>query len=127
MNEVRVTTYVAIDGKEFTDFEECYLYELGMKRTDKVLRTLKLLNNKKEPITRWEADSKYVADDFGLAFYVSATSKTAVEYFNYVAEECGYEYLPGTGTWFYDDKTWKWKSVDKLMDFCAKIYKAFVE
>ena len=125
MNEVTTTTYIAIDGREFTDYDECFMYELGMRQTGKVLRTLKILDHDKKPITRWETESKYALEDFGHAFYVSATSEMAVDYFNDICEECGYVYIPGTGTWFYDEKEDEWESVDNLMKLCTSIYDAF--
>lgn len=78
--------YIAADGKEFDNEKDCREYE-----NTSMLKGIHCYNGSKQPITLSINDFR---SEFCSIYYVQAESKEALDHFNDISEDNGYEPIP---------------------------------
>ena len=109
--------YIADDGAEFEDEDECLDYERAMK-FDSIEKDITFWD---EHFRKLSIDNPELADD---AFYVKVDTEKAYDWFNNYLYEEGFTTLADcitprpklTGLYFYDSKNDVWKQLEGELD-----------
>lgn len=122
---IKIIKFIADDGKEFDDENECEEYELLLEGK-KVTNALHFYDNNHNPI---RYNTKF---DFGEVMYVEVLTGTASSFLRRLCDYQGFmcpcvdEYGYNlTGRFFYDDYKNEWKSLEKEqrnLDMIAEVF-----
>ena len=114
---VKITKYIALDGKEFNDAHMCADYEINLFIPNE--SELVLLN---ESLDVLPISPKNVCD----CEYMSIKSDKALKYVKMIGNEYGYAVPNKCGNFFYDNTSpsW-WSDVKKIFDDAMKLANAF--
>ena len=114
---VKVTKYIALDGKEFNDEDMCVDYEINLFIPDE--NELVLLN---ESLENLPISVKSVID----CEYISIRSDKALKYVEMIGEEYGCAVPDKCGSFFCDNTSpsW-WSDVKKIFNDAMKLANAF--
>lgn len=113
----RIIKYIASDGKEFSDADECMNYEINLFKPNEDELVLLDVSANVLPIS-----FQNVCD----CEYMSIKSHKALKYVEMIGEEYGYAVPDKCGNFFCDNTSpsW-WSDVKKIFDDALKIAKAF--
>lgn len=119
--------YIANDGKEFEDEEECFKYEQNLLYGDVIKNNeLQMFDYDKHETTKVEQ-----------CFYLKCDSIKACELFIELCDRFGAytpfiegtygngTYTVGIGTWYYDEDYDRWISLEDLEDKIKEIKEIF--
>ena len=114
---VKVTKYIALDGKEFNDAHMCADYEINLFIPNE--SELVLLN---ESLDVLPISIKSVCD----CEYMSIKSDKALKYVEMIGKEYGYAVPDKCGSFFCDNTSpnW-WSDVQKIFNDAIKLANAF--
>ena len=114
---VKITKYIALDGKEFNDAHMCADYEISLFIPNE--SELVLLN---ESLDVLPISPKNVCD----CEYMSIKSDKALKYVKMIGDEYCYSMPNKCGNFFYDNTSpsW-WSDVKKIFDDAMKLANAF--
>lgn len=108
------TTYIADDGREFDDEQECYEYEADLAR-EAIQDSVFFFNDtgNRLPLTR---------EGMSEAYFVVSKSADASRQASELFEGYNnpFDITCNTGIWYYDDN---WRSADDLFDLMDTIKK----